>query len=112
MHCRCADAHLHYLKGIYLETVYCMEPFAASMLRNLSQQHPLFCLLRPHFRGLLSVANVSRETVTGPGGIAETIFSLGPAIHKEFMPKMYAEWRFEHMSLTGDLARRGLLDQV
>jgi hypothetical protein len=47
---RCADFHVHYAIAHLLKTHLILEPFAVAMMRQLSSSHPIFKLLKTHFR--------------------------------------------------------------
>ena len=47
---RCADFHYQYIIAHLLRCHFVMEPFAISTMRHLSASHPVFKLLKPHFR--------------------------------------------------------------
>jgi Lipoxygenase len=47
---RCADFQIHYAISHLLKTHLIVEPFAVAMMRQLSSSHPIFKLLKPHFR--------------------------------------------------------------
>jgi len=47
---RCADFHLALGVAHLLKTHLVVEPFVIAMMRQLSSSHPLYKLLKPHFR--------------------------------------------------------------
>lgn len=47
---RCADFHYHFAITHLLKTHFVVEPFAISTMRQLSSSHPVYKLLKPHFR--------------------------------------------------------------
>ena len=47
---RCADFQLQFAVAHLLKTHFVVEPFVMAMMRQLSSSHPLFKLLKPHFR--------------------------------------------------------------
>ena len=50
---RCADFHVHYAITHLFKTHLVIEPFAVAMMRQLSTSHPIYKLMKPHFRLVL-----------------------------------------------------------
>lgn len=47
---RCADFHYQFAISHLLKTHFIVEPFAIATMRQLSSSHPVYKLLKPHFR--------------------------------------------------------------
>ena len=45
--------------------------------RNLPDPHPIFKLLRPHFRYTMAINSRARASLINPGGIIDTFFGIG-----------------------------------
>ncbi len=45
--------------------------------RNLPDAHPIFKLLRPHFRYTMAINTRARNSLINPGGIIDTFFGIG-----------------------------------
>lgn len=75
-HVMCADSQYHFLGSFYLRSHAVLEPFALSLRRHLSPMHPLFKLLRPHLRYVLSSAVELRRAIVDHGTIADTLFGV------------------------------------
>ena len=47
---KCADYHYHLAISHLFKSHFVVEPFAVGMMRQLSSSHPVYKLLKPHFR--------------------------------------------------------------
>jgi len=59
---RCADFQLQFAVAHLLKTHFVVEPFVMAMMRQLSSSHPLFKLLKPHFRYAYTRHALSRHS--------------------------------------------------
>ena len=57
---RCVDYHHQLMVSHLLKCSLVIEPFCVATMRQLSSSHPIYKLLKPHFRLLMSVAWVSK----------------------------------------------------
>jgi len=101
-----ADAQLHMVKHLYLETYAVMEPFALALLRQLSAMHPVYRLLRPHLRHCIAANVTARRWLTGTTGLLQHCFSVGPRA-EGLLQQLYSKWRIEAMGLPQNLLSRG-----
>ena len=46
-------------------------------MRNLPDPHPIFKLLRPHFRYTMAINTRGRATLINDGGILDKLFAIG-----------------------------------
>ena len=46
-------------------------------MRNLPDPHPIYKLLRPHFRYTMAINARARATLINKGGIIDKIFAIG-----------------------------------
>jgi lipoxygenase len=100
---------MHVLPGfvvVRLRTHCCVEPYIIAANRKLSQMHPIYRLLHPHFRYTMEINAFGRVKLINAGGIIESNFSL-----KEhcmyFSSAIYRDvWRFDMDALPNDLIRR------
>lgn len=83
-----------------------VEPYIIAANRQLSAIHPIYKLLRPHFRYTMKINALARENLINADGIIETSFS--PAKYSmELSSVAYdKEWRFDLQSLPADLISR------
>ena len=83
-----------------------VEPYVIATNRQLSGMHPIYRLLKPHFKDTLEINAIARDVLVGAGGIVETTFSPGK-YSMEMSSVAYRElWRFDQEGLPADLIRR------
>ncbi|KAJ4829048.1 hypothetical protein Tsubulata_046651 [Turnera subulata] len=112
---RIAKAHVlahesgyHQLISHWLRTHCCTEPYIIAANRQLSAMHPIYRLLRPHFRYTMQINALARQELINAGGIIEFSFSPG-RYSLQFSSFIYDKlWRFDHEALPKDLIRRGM----
>ena len=102
------DSGYHQLISHWLRTHCCTEPYIIAAHRQLSEMHPIFRLLHPHFRYTMKINALARLALINAGGTIEECFS--PGKYSMFLSSaIYGkEWRFDHQGLPNDLIRRGL----
>lgn len=54
-----------------------MEAYAMATMRNLPDPHPIFKLLRPHFRYTMAINSRARATLINDGGVIDQLFAIG-----------------------------------
>ena len=68
--------------------------------------HPVFRLLRPHFRNTMATNAAARQSLINAGGTIESSFSPGK-YSMEICSVAYDKlWRFDHEALPNDLISR------
>lgn len=72
-----------------------VEPIILATHRQLSQSHPLFKLLYPHFRFTININFDARNTLIVPGGVVAT--NVGTAIESTFelIAGAFKNWRWD-----------------
>ncbi|KAL6966376.1 linoleate 13S-lipoxygenase [Sarracenia purpurea var. burkii] len=102
------DSGFHELVSHWLRTHCVTEPYIIATNRQLSVMHPIFRLLRPHFRFTMEINALAREALINANGIIESSFS--PAKYCiELSSVAYDKlWRFDHEALPANLISRGL----
>ncbi|GJM97973.1 hypothetical protein PR202_ga14943 [Eleusine coracana subsp. coracana] len=102
------DTGYHQLINHWLRTHCCVEPYIIAANRQLSQMHPIYRLLHPHFRYTMEINAQARVNLINAGGIIENNFSpnkycleLSSVVYRDF-------WRFDMEDLPNDLIRRGM----
>ncbi|CAI9106631.1 OLC1v1005835C1 [Oldenlandia corymbosa var. corymbosa] len=69
------DSGIHQLVSHWLRTHCCTEPYIIASHRQLSEMHPIYRLLHPHFRYTMEINALARQSLINAGGIIEQSFS-------------------------------------
>nr|AAZ57444.1 lipoxygenase LOX1 [Populus deltoides] len=112
---RLAKAHVlahesgyHQLISHWLRTHCCTEPYIIAAHRQLSEMHPIYRLLHPHFRYTMEINALARQYLISAKGVIETSFFPGK-YSMELSSVVYdQEWRFDYEALPKDLINRGM----
>ena len=54
-----------------------MEAYAIATMRNLPDPHPVYKLLRQHFRYTMAINTSARASLINNGGIIDQLFAIG-----------------------------------
>ncbi|XP_009391881.2 linoleate 13S-lipoxygenase 2-1, chloroplastic [Musa acuminata AAA Group] len=107
-HALAHDSGYHQLVSHWLRTHCCVEPYIIAANRQLSQMHPIYRLLHPHFRYTMEINALARGYLINADGIIEQTFSPGK-YSLELCSVAYGKlWRFDTEGLPADLIRRGM----
>ncbi|KAF8783840.1 hypothetical protein HU200_000280 [Digitaria exilis] len=102
------DTGYHQLVSHWLRTHCCVEPYIIAAHRQLSEMHPIYRLLHPHFRFTMEINAQARGMLISAGGFIESSFSPGK-LSMELSSGIYDRyWRFDMEALPADLVRRGM----
>ncbi|XP_074482909.1 arachidonate 12-lipoxygenase, 12R-type-like [Sebastes fasciatus] len=107
---RGADFHEHELNVHLLRTHLLAEVFTVSLLRNLSEEHPLHELLVHHTRYTLQINYLARGRLISEEGILDQIAAAGGNGMKEFLERSTASLTYSSLCIPEDIAERGLED--
>ncbi|MFQ6638663.1 hypothetical protein Gotur_016070 [Gossypium turneri] len=102
------DSGYHQLISHWLRTHCCTEPYIIATNRQLSEMHPIYRLLHPHFRYTMEINALAREYLINADGIIETSFSPGKYSMEICSVAYDLQWRFDHEALPADLISRGM----
>jgi hypothetical protein len=105
-----ADLILHEVHTHLLACHLVMEPMIVATNRQLSSVHPVYKLLKPHFRFHLAINSLARSTLLAPeGAVVET----SPLQYQSLLvlaQRTFKTWRFDRSSLPKLLHDRGIDD--
>ncbi|ORY40400.1 Lipoxygenase [Rhizoclosmatium globosum] len=98
------DTNVHQLSTHLLRTHLVIETFDLSMARQFSPHHPVYKLLKHHFRSTMSINAAARERLIY---VVMKIFSMGDCSF-DFLKHSYSQWKFlEDNNPIKQLERRG-----
>ncbi|XP_062191781.1 probable lipoxygenase 8, chloroplastic [Phragmites australis] len=110
-HVRAHDSGHHELVSHWLRTHCAVEPYIIAANRQLSEMHPIYQLLHPHFRYTMRINALARSALINAGGIIELSFSP-QKYSMELSSVAYDQlWRFDMEALPADLIRRGMAEE-
>ncbi|XP_050210798.1 linoleate 13S-lipoxygenase 2-1, chloroplastic-like [Mercurialis annua] len=102
------DTGFHQLVSHWLRTHASVEPYIIATNRQLSKMHPIYRLLRPHFRYTMEINARARDILINAGGVIEKGFSLGKYCMELSSVAYDKLWRFDTQALPDDLIKRGM----
>ncbi|XP_059168642.1 allene oxide synthase-lipoxygenase protein-like isoform X2 [Physella acuta] len=106
-----ADAAYHQALTHLGMTHLLMEGVTVATHRNLSQSHPIFKLLAPHFLYLIAINTRGLELLIADGGWVDKTMNFGNKGLFALIIKGFKSWRMDvEGTLPEDLKRRGLDD--
>ncbi|CAH8452050.1 unnamed protein product [Schistosoma intercalatum] len=104
-----ADACHHMIVGRLL-THLILESIYVSLRRNVSQSHPIYHLVAPHFRSILPVTKKLKEWTFENGWISRNIQLSRKGI-KQLLRRAFKKWRFDvNANIYRELESRGVFD--
>jgi len=85
-----------------------VEPAIVATHRTLPEVHPLFVLLKPHFRFTIEINDSALHSLIVPGGVVASVLSTGHDGSADLIVKAYKEWRFDEQFPDRLFKERGL----
>ena len=107
---RQSDAQIHQVVERHLKTQLTMEAFAVATLRNLPSSHPIYKLLLPHLRYVISI-NVQGRQYLYPSndGLFTKLLSVGGQ-HMELLKEAYREFELSDLHFVNFIENQGTDD--
>ncbi|XP_007014892.2 PREDICTED: linoleate 13S-lipoxygenase 2-1, chloroplastic [Theobroma cacao] len=102
------DSYHHQLVSDWLRTHCCTEPYILAANRQLSEMHPIYRLLHPHFRYTMETNALGRQFLINADGIIESSFTPSKYSMELNSLAYDQEWRFDNQGLPADLISRGM----
>lgn len=112
MFLRCAEGNVHQMVAHAINTHFVMEPFVMATLRNLAACHPVYKLMKRHFRYTLAINEGARGSLLAEGAVFDTFMATGGPDkgHLQLAVEAYKTWKLEDNALPHDLETRGVAD--
>jgi arachidonate 5-lipoxygenase len=109
---RCSEGNAHQMIAHALRTHFVVEPFVMATMRNLPDPHPVYKLMRRHFRYTLAINDGARKGLLDEGGVFDDFIATGGPDkgHIKLGQKGYQRWKLADNNPRKDLALRGVLD--
>jgi arachidonate 5-lipoxygenase len=109
---RCSEGNAHQMVAHALRTHFVAEPFVMATMRNLSDPHPVYKLLRRHFRYTLAINEGARKGLLAEGGVFDDFIATGGPDkgHLQLGKKGFQRWKLADNKPRPDLERRRVLD--
>lgn len=107
-----ADVTYHELIVHLCDTHLAMEAFAIATPRQLPKTHPLYRLLRPHFRFLLAINTRGNTILLGEGAAIDNLMAPTRAASLAIINQAYRSRSFQDYALPTVMAQRGLSSDV
>ena len=74
--------------------------------RNLPNAHPVYKLLRPHFRYTMAINAAARASLINKGGIIDKVFSVGGEGKEEVFKRVSREYNVQWTNIKHSLKQR------
>ncbi len=112
MYLRCAEGNVHQMLAHAIRTHFIVEPFVMATLRNLAACHPVYKLLKRHFRYTLAINEGARESLLAEGAVFDTFMATGGPDkgHLQLAVEGYTRWKLTDNNPINDLTARGVDD--
>ena len=83
-----------------------MEAYSMTTNRNLPNAHPIYKLLRPHFRYTMAINAAARATLINKGGIIDKLFSIGGEGKEEVFKRVSRVYNVHWTNIEYSLKQR------
>ncbi|XP_066284617.1 uncharacterized protein [Branchiostoma lanceolatum] len=111
MHVTCADAQYHNFVSHLLLTHLAMEPIVVAANHYLSPDHPILCLLKPHFKDTIAINFLARHTlISRILPVTDPEFSVGTGGGLMMCVMRWNKYNFKEESFPEQLKKRGFAD--
>ncbi|PTL81540.1 lipoxygenase family protein [Vitiosangium sp. GDMCC 1.1324] len=111
---RCSEGNTHQMVAHALRTHFVAEPFVMATMRNLPDPHPVYKLMRRHFRYTLAINEGARQGLLAEGGVFDDFIATGGPDkgHLRLGMKGYERWKLTDNRPRPDFERRGVLEKA
>ena len=85
-----------------------MEAYAVATMRYLPDPHPIYKLLRPHFRYTMAINTRARATLINNGGIIDKLFAISGEGTVELFKRISAQYSVHMTNIIRCAKERGV----
>ena len=100
----------HQASTHYLSCHAAMEAYGVATMRNLPDPHPVYKLLRPHFRYTMAINSRARASLINRGGIIDKIFAIGGDGKEELFRRAAQAYSVHWTNIKRSIKERGVDD--
>ena len=79
-------------------------------MRNLPDAHPLYRLLKPHYRHTIAINSAARKKLINSGGLIDQIFSIGGKGKDMLLQRAFKVYNVEGANIKESMKKRGVDD--
>ena len=97
---------VHQLSTHYFSCHAMMEAYSMITNRNLPDPHPIYKLLRPHFRYTMAINTAARASLINNGGIIDNLFSIGGEGKRELIKRVSREYSVHWTNIERSVKQR------
>ena len=94
----------------YISCHATMEAYGVATMRNLPDAHPVYKLLRPHFRYTMAINSAARATLINKDGIIAQNFAIGNEGMETLFKRCAGIHRVQCTNIKRNLKERGVED--
>ena len=105
-----SSLQFHQLATHYFSCHAAMEAYGMATMRNLPDPHPIFKLLRPHFRYTMAINSRARSTLINNGGIIDSLFAIGGKGKVELIQRASTLYSVNWTNIVENTKERGVCD--
>ena len=87
-----------------------MEAYCLATMRNIPDAHPLYKLLRPHYRYTMAINSAARGTLINKGGIINHAFGIGGDGKDILFQRTTTKYRVQWTNIKENVKERGVDD--
>lgn len=103
-----ADGNHHEMSSHLCRTHFVMHPIAIGTARQLSENHPLSLLLRPHFLFMLTNNHLGQQRLINPGGPVDELLAGTLGESMELVKGAYEGWDIKEFAFPTEIKNRGM----
>ena len=100
----------HQVATHYISCHAAMEAYCMATMRNIPDAHPLYKLLRPHYRYTMAINSAARGSLINKGGIIDHAFAIGGDGKDILFQRTATKYRVQWTNIKKNVKERGVDD--